>query len=44
MEKCVGIDQYLNPGKEILGVIKYRISDFIVNEIEKSTKNVVYFD
>lgn len=43
-EKKIGIDTFLNNGNIILGVFKYRVSDFIVNEVQINTKNVIYFE
>lgn len=43
-ELNVGITQYLNPGKPILGITKFRISDFIVNEIDQFTKKPIFFE
>ncbi|KRX07205.1 Pseudouridine synthase, catalytic domain [Pseudocohnilembus persalinus] len=42
-EISCGITEYLNYLEPIRGMVKYRISDFIVNEIDLKTKKVVFF-
>jgi hypothetical protein len=42
-EKIVGIVEFLNVSEPIKGVMKYRYTDFIVNEIDYETKEVLFF-
>jgi hypothetical protein len=39
-ERDVGITEFLSGGKQIPALTKYLLSDFIVNEIDKSHKVV----
>ncbi len=43
-EKSLGIDAYLNTGEPFKGIMKYKFSDFIVNEIQYATKKVLFLD